>query len=112
MPNDCAIYDPAILSSLIGNEEDLINEYKQEFIKQSITSLKTIALNYNKHDYHAMKEDAHYLKTSAKALGALQCAQRLQAIENAALKEDKNLLKQLVMELKTDVQNIKKVFKP
>ena len=108
--SEIPVYDPNVLTSLIGDDQESINEYKSEFIKQCVPSLREIAAAFNKNDKNAVKEAAHYLKTSAKAVGAMRCASRLQAIEDTALAEQRAELKQHITQLQMDIRDVKKEF--
>ncbi|KMT66238.1 Hpt domain-containing protein [Catenovulum maritimum] len=104
------VFDESIMHSLIGEEPELISEYQLEFYKQSITTLKEIALLFNKKDFQALKESAHFLKTSAKAIGAMRCASTLQALEDTAREANKQESYRLIMQLKTDITDFKQIL--
>ncbi|WP_016955709.1 Hpt domain-containing protein [Catenovulum agarivorans] len=108
--SEIPVYDPKVLTSLIGDDQQSINEYKSEFLKQCVPSLRQIAAAFNNNDKNAVKEAAHYLKTSAKAVGALRCANRLQEIEDSALAEQRAELKQHITLLQQDIRDVKKEF--
>ncbi|WP_440904211.1 Hpt domain-containing protein [Catenovulum sp. SX2] len=108
--SEIPVYDPNVLTGLIGDDIESIQQYKSEFLQQCVPSLREIAAAFNKNDKHAVKEAAHYLKTSAKAVGAMRCANRLQAIEEAAMAEQRAVLKQHITQLQQDIRDIKKEF--
>ncbi|MBA6252140.1 MULTISPECIES: Hpt domain-containing protein [unclassified Colwellia] len=78
-----------VMRDLIGDDVALARKFEIEFLKQAKGSINKIALSYNSHNFTAIKEEAHYLKTSAKAVGAEQTAALLEALESMAL--DKNI---------------------
>ncbi|MER2491998.1 Hpt domain-containing protein [Catenovulum sediminis] len=108
--SEIPIYDPEVLVSLIGDDQPLIEEYKKEFVKQCVPTLRGIAAAFNKNENTEVKDQAHYLKTSAKAIGAMRCAARLQKIEDCALSDDRVSLKQHITLLQNDIRDVKKEF--
>ncbi|QYJ85425.1 Hpt domain-containing protein [Shewanella mesophila] len=110
MKNSPSILNPSVMQELIGNEPDLIAQFKKDFIIQAQSSLKELATHYNARDFEAIRQAAHFLKTSAKAIGAEQVTETLQQIEHAANAKDVNLTKQLIMQLKGSLQTLVKVI--
>ncbi|MBQ4847213.1 Hpt domain-containing protein, partial [Pseudoalteromonas sp. MMG005] len=56
-------------------------------------SLQHIATLYRTEQLDKIKEEAHFLKTSAKAIGAEICAHHLQTLEDSSLGQDKAICK-------------------
>ena len=112
MDDSLAIYDSSILIGLVGDDVAVVADFQQQFIQQAIGCIKELTIAYNQKNSAEIKEKAHFLKTSAKAVGALRCAERLQQIENDALQQNFENVKQLIMQLKGDIQTLKVTFKP
>ncbi|AWB68412.1 Hpt domain-containing protein [Saccharobesus litoralis] len=110
MAQSDSVYNKSILVDLIGDDQALIRSYQNQFLQQCIASTKTFAKAFNAKDFAELKAIAHQLKTSAKALGAVQCAERLQAIEEAALTHDLTTVRSLLQQLTSDIKAVKGAF--
>jgi HPt (histidine-containing phosphotransfer) domain-containing protein len=93
-----------VMRDLIGDDVALSRKFEIEFLKQAKGSVNKIVLSYNSHNFTGIKEEAHYLKTSAKAVGAEQMGALLEALEYMAL--DKN-----IAECKQQIFSINAAFK-
>ncbi|CAH9050451.1 hypothetical protein PSECIP111951_00195 [Pseudoalteromonas holothuriae] len=71
-----------VMLELLGDDRDEINSFRQQFLVQAKNSLQKIAGYYRQNQIKAIKDEAHYLKTSAKAIGAERCAYYLQQLED------------------------------
>lgn len=98
------------MTELIGDEPELIAQFQADFINQAQLSLKELATHYNHREFDALKQSAHFLKTSAKAIGAEEVTEILQQLELAAISKDINLTKQLIIQLKSSLQSLVKVI--
>ena len=96
------------LVSLIGDDTAMIKKFETDFIKQAKTSLKEISQLYNAGELKPIKEVAHFLKTSAKAVGAEVTADYLQQLENSALALEKNKCRLLIIEISNSVKAVYK----
>ncbi|QYJ89173.1 MULTISPECIES: Hpt domain-containing protein [Shewanella] len=110
MKNSPQILNPKIMRDLIGNDPALIAQFKQDFVAQARTSLRELATHYNNREFAGLKQKAHFLKTSAKAIGAEEVADKLQQLEYAALGEDMPQCKQLIIQLKNALQSLIEVI--
>ncbi|ABO22777.1 Hpt domain-containing protein [Shewanella loihica] len=110
MKNSPQILNPKIMRDLIGNDPGLIAQFKQDFVAQARTSLRELATHYNNREFAGLKQKAHFLKTSAKAIGAEEVADKLQHLEYAALGEDMPQCKQLIIQLKNALQSLIEVI--
>ncbi len=79
------IFNRQPLIDLIGDNESLIAEYQQAFMRQALNSLDALASKLDHHDFSGVKETAHFLKTSARVVGADYILECLDKLENAAL---------------------------
>ncbi|WP_028773200.1 Hpt domain-containing protein [Shewanella waksmanii] len=105
-PIESVILDRNILISLIGDDPQEIADFQHQFIAQAQQSLKKLAMDFNQADFNGVKQEAHFLKTSAKAIGALQVSDILQSIEHAAIAHDKATTKSLILSLKHALQSL------
>lgn len=91
------ILNKNIIKDLIGDDAELIRKFEIEFLQQAKESIGKIVAMFNQNDFAAIKEEAHYIKTSAKAIGAEQTADLLQTLEDNALNNDKATCKQQII---------------
>lgn len=109
MTDNQQILNPQTMIDLIGNDQALANKFKVDFLKQAQTSMKKIVSFYQEDDFTKIKDEAHFLKTSAKAVGAEQTSSLLQKLEEASLEENKETCKNLIMLINQSVKNVYKV---
>jgi len=95
-----------VMIELIGNEPDMIRQFEIDFLKQAKVSLRNIVAMYNASRISEIKEEAHFLKTSAKAVGAEQTSYLLQALEQSGLDQDKAKCKDLILQVKEALQSV------
>ncbi|AQS39704.1 Hpt domain-containing protein [Shewanella psychrophila] len=95
-----------IMIDLIGDEPDLIKQFEIDFLNQAKISLQNIADMYNTSRLHEIKEEAHFLKTSAKAVGAEQISHLLQALEVSGSEHNKPECRELILKTKVALQQI------
>lgn len=100
------ILNKDILISLIGDDAELAKQFEIEFLSQAQTSLVNIKNLYLQGKYIDIKEEAHFLKTSARAVGAEQCAHYLQCLEDVSLTQKKIECKHLIKELIVSVKQV------
>ncbi|WP_394199787.1 Hpt domain-containing protein [Shewanella waksmanii] len=103
---EAPVLDTNVLIDLIGDDQQEIVNFQRQFMQQAQQSLKKLATSFNQSDFTEVKQEAHFLKTSARAIGALQVGEVLQMIENASLQEDKALTKELILSLKQALQSL------
>ena len=95
-----------IMIDLIGDEPDLIRQFEIDFLKQAKVSLQKMADMYNTSRLHEITQEAHFLKTSAKAVGAEQISQLLQALEISGSEHNKPECRKLILKTKVALQQI------
>ena len=100
------ILNENIMLELIGDKPEIIKQFKIDFLKQAKASFQKITHMYNADQFIGIKEEAHFLKTSAKAVGAEQISQLLQALEISSSKFYKNECKELILKIKIALQQI------
>jgi len=105
--SDLAILNRNVMVELIGDDESLIKQFEMEFLRQAKLSLGKIVTLYNQSEIRAIKEEAHFLKTSAKAVGAEQTAELLQQLEVLSLDSNKPECKKVIVNIS---ESVKKVY--
>ncbi|MFT5756459.1 MAG: HPt (histidine-containing phosphotransfer) domain-containing protein [Alteromonadaceae bacterium] len=95
-----------VMRDLIGDDEVLTKKFHIEFLKQAKISLNKIALCFNSNDFTAIKEEAHFLKTSAKAIGAEKTAYLLENLEIMALAKEKEKCKQHIIDINATLKQV------
>lgn len=110
MKTSPSVLNPKMMQDLIGNDPELIAQLKKDFTPQAQLCLKELAGHYNDREFEPLRLAAHFLKTSAKAIGAEEVTEILQQIEHAAIVNDVNHTKQLIIQLKLSLQTLVKVF--
>ncbi|MCG9711500.1 Hpt domain-containing protein [Shewanella insulae] len=110
MKNSPQILNPKIMRDLIGNDPALITQFKQDFVNQARASLRELATHYNNREFDRLKQGAHFLKTSAKAIGAEEVADKLQQLELASREQELSRCKQLIIQLKNALQSLIEVI--
>ncbi|WP_394391811.1 Hpt domain-containing protein [Shewanella woodyi] len=95
-----------IMLDLIGDDPVMIRQFEIDFLKQAKESLQKIILMYNNDSFKAVKEEAHYLKTSAAAVGAEQTSHLLKALETSGEVGDKQQCKHLILEIKSSLKQV------
>ncbi|NRD75722.1 Hpt domain-containing protein [Shewanella sp. VB17] len=88
---------------LIGDDSVMIHKFQTHFLEQATESLKKIIVFYHDEAFAEIKEQAHFLKTSAAAVGAEQSVHLLVLLEKSA--EIKNKL-----QCSTLIENIEKAL--
>ena len=87
-----------VMKNLIGEDDlALIRKFEIEFLQQAQVSMAKIVKTYGANNLAAIKEEAHFLKTSAKAVGAEQVASLLESLEKVSLKKEKENCKQHIV---------------
>ena len=101
------VLDRSVMVALIGDDTELARKFELEFLKQAKESLRKLTEEFNANNFVQLKEEAHFLKTSAKAVGAHITADLLQELENISEVKDKARSKQLIIQIS---QAIKQVY--
>jgi CheY-like chemotaxis protein/HPt (histidine-containing phosphotransfer) domain-containing protein len=107
IPNELPILSHNVLIDFIGNDKNSINEFYIEFMQQADTSMKFLTMHFNARNFEKISEEAHFLKTSAMAIGAQRTGQILHILEDKAReKSTKECYRELVA-LKTTLIALK-----
>lgn len=101
-------FNPNVMVELIGDDHNKIKQFQVHFLRQANEYFGKLAGAYNHEQYAELKEHAHFLKTSANAIGAEKTGYYLATIESFAVKEDKFALKQLILKLKAELKALAK----
>ncbi len=96
---------------LVGDDKELIKRFQIEFLQQAKQSITKLSDAYGQADFKALKEQAHFLKTSAKAIGAEQTADYLQQLEDISELNDKNQCKDLIILINNSIKQVYGVIK-
>ena len=99
------------LINIIGDEPDERLKFLASFLKQSQISLKKFVQLYNQDDYLNIREEAHFLKTSANAIGAEKVGDILQQLEENAVESHKTKCKILIQHINVEVKQVYVKFK-
>lgn len=86
-PNQNAV-DVNALRDLVGDDADEIKSIYLEFLQELKQVFVEIIKMTKRKDFSGVKDQAHYLKTSAYGVGTHKLAKLLGAVESAALNED------------------------
>jgi len=106
MNDNLQILNTKVMFDLIGDDKALIRKFKIEFLQQAKKSIKEISAAYSENAFEQIKKETHFLKTSAKAIGAEVTADYLQQLEDKSLLEDKEQCKQLIILLNHSVKQV------
>ncbi|MGJ8693656.1 MAG: Hpt domain-containing protein [Thalassotalea sp.] len=104
------ILNKNVMVDLIGNEPETIRKFEVEFIKQAHASMKSIIAQYKQDDFNQIKETAHFLKTSARAVGAEQTGDLLESLEKIALMKDKAQCKEHIILINNAIKQVYEVI--
>jgi len=99
-----------VMINLIGNEPETIKQFEVDFIKQAHQAMKTIITQYNTNNFAEIKETAHFLKTSAHAIGAEQTAALLEKLEEISASHDKEKCKEYIILINNAIKQVYKVI--
>ena len=91
------VINPNVMKDLIGDDQQMIRKFEIEFLQQAKISIDKIVCSYKEEHFDNIKEESHYLKTSAKAIGAEQTAELLEQLEQLAVDNNKLLCKQQII---------------
>ncbi|WP_426360445.1 Hpt domain-containing protein [Pseudocolwellia sp. HL-MZ19] len=105
------IFNSNTMLDLIGDDQELIKKFQIEFLQQAKQSIAKLSDAYSKTDFNALKSESHFLKTSAKAIGAELTADYLQQLENISELNDKNKCKELIICINNSIKQVYGVIK-
>ena len=95
-----------VMRDLIGDDVELTRKFEIEFLHQAKLSLKKIVQFYNGDNLLPIKDEAHFLKTSARAVGAEKTAELLECLERIALDSDKEQCKAKILLLSKAIKQV------
>ena len=96
------------LIALVGDESSTLQKFQREFLLQSKQCLKTLVHEFNTQNFPSLVETAHYLKTSAKSVGAEQVSDTLQNLEKTGSHRDITATKKLLIQLQAQLNAVRK----
>jgi len=99
-----AVLNREVIRQLIGDDKQLIKQFEVDFLKQAKQSLSKIVKLYNDGQITSIKEEAHFLKTSAKAIGAEQTADLLLDLEMLSLEKNASGCGKLIQRVSQSVK--------
>ena len=100
-----------VMFNLIGDDQPMAKKFKIEFLKQAKESLAEITAHFNQQQFSGINEVAHFLKTSAKAVGAEITAEHLQLLEQFALDQDLSNCKKEILSIHQAVKQVYEVVR-
>ena len=100
------LFNPKTLADLIGDDKKLTQQLKIDFLKQAKISLEKIYLHFNNNDFNEIKEEAHYLKTSANAIGAEITGEQLQLLEQYSEHKKTTDCRNIIVELGKSIKAV------
>ncbi len=92
--------------NLIGEDQVLSRKFEIQFLQQAKQSIAKIASSFTKSEFNQIKEEAHFLKTSACAIGAEQTADLLESLEEIALNKDNMQCKEHIILINRAVKQV------
>jgi HPt (histidine-containing phosphotransfer) domain-containing protein len=111
MDNNLKILNRNVMFELIGDDEALMKKFEIEFLQQAKKSIAQLSSAYTAANFTEIKEAAHFLKTSAKAVGAEITADYLQQLEDESLNNNKEQCKALIISINSSVKSVYGVIK-
>jgi HPt (histidine-containing phosphotransfer) domain-containing protein len=109
--NNFQILNKNVMYDLVGDDEALIRKFEIEFLHQAKASIEKLSKAYKASNFNEIKEEAHFLKTSAKAVGAEQSADYLQQLEDESLNGNKEKCKTFIILINNAVKDVYGVIK-
>ncbi|MDO7085861.1 Hpt domain-containing protein [Pseudocolwellia sp. AS88] len=109
--NQLKIFNNSAMFDLVGDDKELIKKFQIEFLQQAKQSIAKLSDAYGQSDFTTLKEEAHFLKTSAKAIGAEQTGDYLQQLEDISELNDKNKCKELIILINNSIKQVYGVIK-
>lgn len=103
---DKSVLNKQTMRSLIGDDDALREKFEIDFLKQGKQSLRKMTALFNESQFELIQQEAHFLKTSAKAVGAEQVAAILQELETIALSSDGVACKEMIISLNTALKQV------
>lgn len=76
------ILNRQVMADLLGDDKQMIQQFERDFVAQAKSIVAEMIALIKLKQFVQLKAKAHYLKTSAKAIGAEQSAFWLQQIEH------------------------------
>lgn len=106
-PATANILNTNVLTGLIGDDDPaLIRKFQVDFLKQAKESMAKIIALYKNTQLPEIKEEAHFLKTSAKAIGAEQVGMLLESLEKVALANDSDECRLHIVQINNGIKRV------
>jgi len=105
------VLNTSTLTGLIGDDDPaLVRKFQVDFLKQAKESMAKIVQFYKINDFDSIKAEAHFLKTSAKAVGAELAGAYLEQMEGIALDEDADRCRYQIVLINDSVKKVYEVI--
>lgn len=101
-----AVLNRDIMKELIGDDMEYIKKCELDFIKQAQGTYNEIVGAFKQGDFRLIKDKAHFLKTSSKAIGAEQLSHLLQELEHRSLGADASGCKTLIVHTGKSIKTV------
>lgn len=111
MNNNLEVLNRNVMFDLIGDDKVLMKKFEIEFLQQAKITIGKLSSAYSDSNYNEIKEQAHFLKTSAKAIGAELSADYLQQLEEQSLNKNKEQCKNLIILINGSIKQVYGVIK-
>ena len=95
--------NPQVMIELIGDDKASARKFYSDFLQQAKSSCGLLKQAYQDSAYQELKDHAHFLKTSAKAVGAEVLAEQLQELEEQALANNQAQCAELIRAIHTEL---------
>lgn len=83
------VYDPAVLPRLVGDDPQVLQELRQQFMANADRALAEVERGVETQDWKAVGATAHRVKSSARATGAMALGDLFEQLE-AAVREGRS----------------------
>jgi len=107
---DMPAFDDQALERLVGPEADVLLELRQRFLTSLDAAMGEIALAVTAEDWRGAGMTAHRLKSSSRAVGALDLGQHFEAMETAGRENQGASVRRQWPELCTAVEAVHRHF--
>lgn len=108
LTNNLPILDNKVLLGLLGGNKSQLRAFQLEFLLEASVTVEKISLAKNKVDFDSIKNMAHYLCSSATAVGASRFANTLMQLEESAEQREKSRCDECFLELLQQLKLVRK----
>lgn len=97
--NDLMVFDNTALAKIVGNRVDLQKKLLKKFADESGTRIDALFSASQRDNSETVRQEAHSLKSSARAVGAMQLGKLCEQMEEAGREADTERFQKLGVEL-------------